>query len=125
MALEKTVIEVRPGGGVRQDIAKWIPVRTDVMKGNPVPLQVLDNMLYRRFGAVEKRPGFGAMTTNVPISGNWNALYSAEGTPAGELLAIGNLAEATIGNPGDPGLYLWSYTERNDQWVPRRTSLGS
>lgn len=119
MALEKTVIEVRPGGGLRQDIAKWIPVRTDVLKGNPVPMQVLDNMLYRRFGAVEKRPGFGAMTTNVLISGAWDALYSAEGTPAGELLAIGNRPQATMSNPGDPGIGLWSYSTKDNQWVTK------
>jgi len=109
MSLQKAVIEVRPTGGLQQDASKW----------QPVPFHRLDNYLYRRQGAVEKRSGLGAMSTAVLITGNWDALYSAEGTPAGELLAIGNLPQATMGNPGDPGVYLWSYTERDDQWVPK------
>lgn len=110
MSLQKTVIEVRPNGGLQQDASKWLPV----------PFHRLDNYVYRRQGAVEKRPGFGLMTTDAVLSRTWESLQSVAGTPAGELLAIGT--NATASATGDPGTYLWSYSTRLLQWSPR-TSL--
>lgn len=109
MSLQKTTIEVRPSGGLQEDASKWLPV----------PFHRLNNYLYRRIGAVEKRSGFGPLPTDTYFSSSWSSLQSVVGTPAGELLAIGILPPATLGSPGDPGTYLWSYSSRQELWSPR------
>lgn len=116
MALDRQVIEIRPNGGLREDVGKWLSY----------PFGTLHNLLYNKYGAIEKRPPIRQMSGNI-----YPSTYPAHGavvapfvTPTGELLIAGVLPHATQKNPGEQGICMWSYSASTDRWT-QKTPLPS
>lgn len=114
MALQKQVIEIRPSGGLRQDVGKWVTY----------PFGELHNLIYDKFGALEKRPPIREMTTNI-----YPSTYAVYGTvhapivsPTEELLIAAQLAPVSAKAPGEAGTCMWSFSETPQRWV-RKTTL--
>lgn len=109
MALQKQLIELRPQGGLQQAASKWLSV----------PFHTLDNLLYDKFGAVQKRPPIVQLTTATYPTGLLSLVGSIAplSSPTGELLQVGRQPLAAEKNVGENGPCLYTYSSNAAGWV--------
>ena len=108
MTLARAVIEVPPTGGLDQGKSKFLPV----------PFHRLENVVYDKTGALQKRQGLTALPTSSLDSYAVDAPIWC-GVRGDELLGIGVRAEESPTQPGDAGPYAWSYSTSAESWAPK------
>jgi hypothetical protein len=116
MSLQKQLVDLRPAGGLQQQVSKFVQA----------PFHELDNLVYDKLGAIQKRPPIRALTSVVMPTTEQaiDAVVGVVGSPSGELLLMSLQNEVTQTNPGDAGANLWSYSESNQRWR-RKSGLPS
>lgn len=113
MALQKQLIELRPQGGLRQEASKWLQV----------PFHTLNNLIYDKFGAVQKRPPIVALTGDMYGGSALSPSFTVSpiSTPTNELFQVAYLPRKTEKDPAEYGTCLFAYSPTADAWARKAT----